>query len=114
MKGKKFEITGGNVTVTSKWMPKPHVEFVIDNEVLNLCDLLVELNHPCPLHPVNYVFIYQLTITSEIPKVIIITNANYILPALILFFNCRGCMKFMHLPKIRMVMKCFALMQTSL
>ena len=50
-----------------------HMEFVLVNEVVNLCDLLVQLSHPCPLHPGNYVFSYEQTIPSVIPIVI----ANY-------------------------------------
>ena len=51
------------------WIPKPHMEFVFVNEKLNLCDMLVQLSHPCPLHPGNYVFFYQKTIPSVLPKV---------------------------------------------
>ena len=56
-----------------KWIPKPHTQFVLLNEVLNLCDQLVQLRHPCPLHPGNYVLIYdqEMIIPSVFPKVII-------------------------------------------
>ena len=57
-KGNKFEITGGNLTFTSKWIPKPHIELVLANEVLNFCDLIVQLSHTCPLHPGSYVFFF--------------------------------------------------------
>ena len=70
-KGKKFEITGGNVMVTLKWIPKPHTEIVLLNEVLNLCDLLFELRHPCPLHPGNFVLLYQESIPIAVPEVTI-------------------------------------------
>ena len=56
------------------WIPKPHIEFVFVNEKLNLCDMLVQLSHPCPLHPGKYVFFYQKTIPSVLPKVIIYPN----------------------------------------
>ena len=91
--------------VTLKWIPKPHTEFVLLSEVLNLCDLLVELRHPCPLHPGNYVSLHQEFIPSAVPKVII---TIYLAQALILHSNCRGSIKLMYWPKIRMVMKCFA------
>ena len=56
-----------------KWIPKPHTQFVLLNEVINLCDQLVQLRHPCPLHPGNYVLIYdqEMIIPSVFPKVII-------------------------------------------
>ena len=79
---------------TLKWIPKPHMEIVLANEVLDLCDLLVELSHPCPLHPGKYVFFYKQSILSVIPKVT--TQILFSTPALILPSNCRGCMKFMY------------------
>ena len=91
--------------VTLKWIPKPHVKILLLNEVLNLCDQLVQLGHPCPLHPGNYVLFYQDSIPIAVPKVMI---AIYLAPTLILHSNCRGCMKVKCWPKIRMVMKCFA------
>ena len=75
---------------TLKWIPKPHMEFVLANEVLNLCDLLVQLRHPCPLHPGNYVLLYSAAIPNAVPKVII---TIYSAPALILHSNCRGSIK---------------------
>ena len=72
-KGKKFDITGGNIMANLKWIPKPHTQFVLLNEVINLCDQLVQLRHPCPLHPGNYVLIYDqdMIIPSVFPKVVI-------------------------------------------
>ena len=105
-KGKKFEITGGNVMVTLKWIPKPHTEIFLLNEVLNLCDLLFDLSHPCPLHPGNFVFLYQESIPIVFPKVMI---AIYLAPILIvLHSNCRDCIKVKYWPKIRMAMKWLA------
>ena len=82
-KGRKFEITGGNVMVTLKWIPKPHTEIFLLNEVLNLCDLLFELSHPCPLHPGKFVLLYQESIPIAIPEVMIAikisTNINFAL-----------------------------------
>ena len=57
--------------VTLKWIPKPHTEITLLNEVHNLCDLLVELRYPCPLHPGNYVLLHQEFIPSVFPKVVI-------------------------------------------
>ena len=56
-----------------KWIPKPHTQFVLLNEVINLCDQLVQLRHPCPLHPGNYVLLYdqEMFIPSVFPKVLI-------------------------------------------
>ena len=73
---------------TLKWIPKPHMEIVLANQVLNLCDLLVELSHPCPVHPGKYVLFYKQKILSVIPKVTIhnqypnsiySTNINFVL-----------------------------------
>ena len=59
---------------TLKWIPKPHMKFVLANEALNLCDLLVQLSHPCPLHPGKYVLLYQGVIPIAVPKVVIVTG----------------------------------------
>ena len=91
--------------VTLKWIPKPHAEIILLNEVLNLCDLLVQLGHPCPLHPGNYVLLYQGAIPIAVPKVVIVI---YLAPILILHSNFRGCIKVRYWPRIIMVMKCFA------
>ena len=105
VKGENLKSHEGNIMVTLKWIPKPHTEILILDEVLNLCDVLFELRHPCPLHLGNYVLLYQESIPIAIPEVMI---AIKLAPTLILHSNCRGCIKVKYWPKIRMVIKYFA------
>ena len=63
------EVTGGNVSMTMIWSPKPGMEFTLVKETMDECDLLTEVNYSCPIKQGEYVFHRLGKVPSVLPQV---------------------------------------------
>ena len=61
-------VTEGTINVTLNWSVKPGQTIPIVKDTLDFCDLMVELNDPCPLSIGNHKDHYSGYFPQEYPK----------------------------------------------
>ena len=103
-------VTGGSLNVTLTLSLAQDKTLTLLKETLNLCDLLTELHHPCPVSPGHFIFDKHDTVVTALPKV---TPISHLSPCFALFHTpdmpnmCREGTQLGWHQRIKMQRNCF-------